>query len=234
MQDRVAVVTGANRGIGAEVTRQLRENGIRVITTSREPLDGFATLDVTRADHIDALARRVKADGGLDALVNNAGVSLDGFDADVARRTLAVNLFGAMHVTDALLPSMRPGARIVMVSSGMGELSGVRGRSRAHARRAARPRRVVRPRRGGRYPRPARLAVQRLQRVEDRHERARPGPRAGARRRSTRHPGERREPRVGAHAHGGPLGAEVRRGRRTDRGVAPSGGFFRDEQAIPW
>jgi carbonyl reductase 1 len=131
MNDRIAVVTGANRGIGAEITRQLREQGMRVVPTSREPRDGFATLDVARAEHIDALARRLAGEGGLDALVNNAGVSLDGFDADVARRTLAVNFLGAMRTTDALLPSMRAGGRIVMISSGMGELSGVRGEARA-------------------------------------------------------------------------------------------------------
>ena len=104
---------------------------MRVVATSREPRDGFTTLDVTRADQVDALARRLSAEGGLDALVNNAGVSLDGFDAGVARRTLDVNFFGAMRVTDALLPSMRGGACIVMVSSGMGDLSGVRGEARA-------------------------------------------------------------------------------------------------------
>ena len=126
-QERVAVVTGANRGIGAEIARQLRERGVRVIGTSREPREGFATLDVTRRDQIDALAARLSVEGGVDVLVNNAGTSLDGFDAEVARQTLEANFFGAMHVTDALLPAMRSGGRIVMVSSGMGELSHVHG-----------------------------------------------------------------------------------------------------------
>jgi carbonyl reductase 1 len=57
--------------------------------------------------------------------VANAGIALDGFNADVARRTIDVNFYGAMRSTDTLLPLFRPGARIVMVSSGMGELSGV-------------------------------------------------------------------------------------------------------------
>lgn len=131
MSDRVAVVTGANRGIGAEIARQLGARGYRVLPGSREPHDGFVTLDVTRADHLEALARRVGAEGGLDALVNNAGVSLDGFGEDIARRTLDVNFYGAMRMTDALLPAMRPGGRVVMISSGMGELSGVRGPVRA-------------------------------------------------------------------------------------------------------
>jgi NAD(P)-dependent dehydrogenase (short-subunit alcohol dehydrogenase family) len=130
MSERTAVVTGANRGIGAEIARQLGEHGVRVLGASREPRDGFVTLDVTRPDTIAALARRLGDEGGLDVLVNNAGVSLDGFDEDVARRTLDVNLLGALRTTDALLPVMRAGGRIVMISSGMGELSGVRGRVR--------------------------------------------------------------------------------------------------------
>jgi carbonyl reductase 1 len=128
---RVAIVTGANRGIGAEIVSQLRGHGLRVIATSREPHDGFATLDVTRRDQVEALAKDTAAQGGVDVLVNNAGASFDGFDAEVARRTIEVNFFGAMHVTDAILPTMRPGARIVMVSSGMGELSHVHGAVRA-------------------------------------------------------------------------------------------------------
>jgi NAD(P)-dependent dehydrogenase (short-subunit alcohol dehydrogenase family) len=131
---RVAVVTGANRGLGAEIARELEARGLRVVKTSRVPQQGFATLDVTRADHVASLAAQVAADGGCDVLVNNAGASLDGFDADVARRTLDVNFSGPLRVTDALLPSMRAGARVVMVSSGMGRLSVVHGQ--AHARLA--------------------------------------------------------------------------------------------------
>jgi carbonyl reductase 1 len=119
---RTAVVTGANRGIGEEIVRQLEAQGLRVVAASRESRSGFAKLDVTRPDDIAALAASVS---GVDVLVNNAGASFDGFDAGVARRTLDVNFLGAMRVTDALLPAMRPGARVVMVSSGMGTLSGV-------------------------------------------------------------------------------------------------------------
>ena len=129
--ERLAIVTGANRGIGAEIAHQLGERGLRVIATSREPREGFATLDVTRGDHVEALAKHIAKEGGVDVLVNNAGASFDGFDADVARRTLDANFFGAMRVTDALLPSMRQDGRIVMVSSGMGDLSHVRGTVRS-------------------------------------------------------------------------------------------------------
>jgi carbonyl reductase 1 len=132
MQAQVAVVTGANRGIGEAIAQSLRSLGWRVIATSREPRAGFETLDVTRAEQIDALARKLKAEGyGLDVLVNNAGLSLDGFDAEVARRTLDVNFFGTMNVTDALAPLMHAHARIVMVSSEMGALSVSKGDVRA-------------------------------------------------------------------------------------------------------
>lgn len=122
-QPRKALVTGANRGIGREIARQLSAAGVRVLAAARQPGAEEVLLDVTRQDHIDAIAQQLG--DGLDILVNNAGASFDGFDADVARRTLAVNFFGPMNLTDALLPHLRSGARIVMVSSGMGELSHV-------------------------------------------------------------------------------------------------------------
>jgi NAD(P)-dependent dehydrogenase (short-subunit alcohol dehydrogenase family) len=131
---RIAVVTGANRGIGEEIARQLEARGLRVVKTSREARagDGFAKLDVVNADDVSALVRALGrsgavdgSGGGVDVLVNNAGATFDGFDAGVAQRTLDVNFFGAMHVTDALLPAMRAGGRVVMVSSGMGQLSGL-------------------------------------------------------------------------------------------------------------
>jgi carbonyl reductase 1 len=77
-------------------------------------------LDVTSDADVRALAARV---GEVDVLVNNAGISMRGFDANVARKTLDVNFFGALRVTDALLPKMGMGGRIVMVSSGLGDLS---------------------------------------------------------------------------------------------------------------
>jgi carbonyl reductase 1 len=124
MTDRIAIVTGANRGIGQEIARELSARGLQVVATSRVSQRGFAPLDVEDRASIDTFAHN-QAKAGVDILVNNAGASFDGFDAAVAARTLAINFFGAMHVTDALLPSMRPGGRVVMVSSGMGKLSQV-------------------------------------------------------------------------------------------------------------
>ena len=136
---RVALVTGSNRGLGLEVCRQLAAAGLRVIATSREEssgrrvIDGLASegrdvewagLDVADAASVVALARKLQNDDvKLDVLVNNAGISMRGFDARVAERTNAVNFFGTMHLTDALLPLVRDHGRIVNVSSGMGELS---------------------------------------------------------------------------------------------------------------
>jgi carbonyl reductase 1 len=123
LRERIALVTGANRGIGLEIARQLAAAGVTVISAARRPGDSEVLLDVTLKDHISALAEQLN--GGLDILVNNAGTSLQGFDAEVAKQTLDVNFFGPMNITDALLPLMRTNARIVMVSSGMGELSHV-------------------------------------------------------------------------------------------------------------
>ena len=81
-------------------------------------------LDVTDADGIERIVADLRQrPSGLDILVNNAGISMKGFDADVVQQTMAVNFFGPLHLTDALLPVMGTTGRIVMVSSGLGALS---------------------------------------------------------------------------------------------------------------
>jgi NAD(P)-dependent dehydrogenase (short-subunit alcohol dehydrogenase family) len=132
-QQPTALVNGANQGIGLETCRQLAALGYRVILTSRNEVGGRAAakdlgvdhhrLDVTNADHIAALAADLRRESrAIDVLVNNAGISMDGFNNDVVRGTLAVNFFGALHVTEALLPLIPDGGNIVLVSSGMAEL----------------------------------------------------------------------------------------------------------------
>ena len=133
---RTALVTGGNRGLGLETCRQLQREGFRVILTARDQADGeasakaigaeFRPLDVTDAGSIAALAAGLGRDGvTVDVLVNNAAVALDGFNAEVARKTIDANVYGPLRVTDAVLPRMPDGGTIVMVSSGVGELSGM-------------------------------------------------------------------------------------------------------------
>jgi carbonyl reductase 1 len=150
-EKKLAVVTGANRGIGLEIARQLGRKGLRVVVGSRDAGDGRTAavalvaegiaadareLDVTREETVRALAAWVRdAHGGLDVLVNNAGVVLDGFDAEVARKTIDVNYFGMLRMTDALLPLVRAGGRIVLLTSAMGSTQSLPGplRARFHA-----------------------------------------------------------------------------------------------------
>ena len=150
-ESRIAVVTGANRGLGREIARQLLRRGLQVVLTSRDPARGeaaaealrgeglaprFLPLDVTADAGADALRDWLdRSYGRIDVLVNNAGVMLDGggmslgaLPLDILGRTLEVNLYGALRVTQALLPLMRRHGygRIVNMSSGLGQLADMR------------------------------------------------------------------------------------------------------------
>jgi NAD(P)-dependent dehydrogenase (short-subunit alcohol dehydrogenase family) len=136
---KVALITGANRGIGFETARELGEMGITVVLGSRDPEQGRKAasllsakgiaaeavgLDVTLpADHArtrDYLAERF---GKLDILVNNAAILVRDSSSlerrEELRRVFETNFFGAVELTQALLPLMRkaPSGRIVNVSS---------------------------------------------------------------------------------------------------------------------
>ncbi len=135
---RTALVTGGNRGLGVELCRQLHHLGYRVILTARDATDGaaaanaigvdFHALDVTDPAAIATLAAWLKAEERtVDILVNNAAVALDGFNAEVARQTIDANVYGPLRLTEALLPVIPDGGTVVMVSSGVGELSGLAG-----------------------------------------------------------------------------------------------------------
>jgi NAD(P)-dependent dehydrogenase (short-subunit alcohol dehydrogenase family) len=133
MSSAVALVTGANRGLGFETAKQLLARGWSVLVGARDRNSGeaaaralgkgarFVALDVTDRESVTALSKQL--DAPLSALVNNAGSSFDGFDESVARRTLEVNYRGPLRVTDSLAGTLALGANVVMVSSAMGELS---------------------------------------------------------------------------------------------------------------
>lgn len=95
-------------------------------------------LDLADQASIEALGRALADDElVLDALVNNAGMSMHGFNAEVAKTTLQVNLLGTLAVTAAVQPRVADGGTIVMVSSGMGELSGLEPPARDRVEQAA-------------------------------------------------------------------------------------------------
>lgn len=130
----VALVTGANRGLGREVALRLLARGYTVIAGMRKPeplMDlEILTLDVADEASVRAAAEAVRArHGRLDVLVNNAGILLDGHlgvlevDGDTFRRTMEANVLGALRMAQAFAPLMPKGGRIVNVSSGGGQLS---------------------------------------------------------------------------------------------------------------
>jgi len=149
--DRIAVVTGANRGIGLEVVRQLAERGDQVVLTSRNvdagraAAEGFASqglavehqrLDVTDPDDAARLGQHVgDRYGRLDVLVNNAAIHYDTWqqarsaDLGVVREAFETNLFGLWQVTEALVPLIEASGhgRIVNVSSEAGSLASMGG-----------------------------------------------------------------------------------------------------------
>jgi NAD(P)-dependent dehydrogenase (short-subunit alcohol dehydrogenase family) len=152
----VALVTGANRGIGLEVTRQLARRGFTVILGSRDPQkgeraaaglaeEGLAVLphqlDVSDNESVQDLAARIADDPGrLDALVNNAAIHYDtwqralGADLDIVREALETNTFGAWRTCQAFVPMLRRSGhgRIVNVSSGAGSLASMGGGTPAY------------------------------------------------------------------------------------------------------
>lgn len=144
----IAVITGASRGLGRAVAQRLAKTGHLVVATARreadlEPLraeldrEGMEIqcrqLDVTDDDSVTGLRRWLaERYGRVDVLINNAGISVGRFGTSVLdlsldelKKTLDTNLYGALRVTQALVPLMRDSraARVVNLSSGMGQLT---------------------------------------------------------------------------------------------------------------
>ena len=145
------LVTGANKGIGYEIARQLAKTGARVFVGARDATRGqeaadklraespgaqieFLPLDVSDAASIDRAAETLSSKlETLDGLINNAGVlddrtgaSILDTDPGLIRRTLETNTFGPLHLTQKLAPLLAKatdGGRVVNLSSGLGQLS---------------------------------------------------------------------------------------------------------------
>ncbi len=146
MNKSIALVTGANKGIGREIARQLTAEGHTVYVGSRDAGRGkdavagiggdarLLVIDVTDPESIAAAARQVPA---LDILVNNAGVSsserkpVTEESLDLFRRVYETNVFGVVAVTNAFLPALRRSAhpRIVNISSGTASLAASAGQA---------------------------------------------------------------------------------------------------------
>jgi NAD(P)-dependent dehydrogenase (short-subunit alcohol dehydrogenase family) len=149
-EQKIALVTGANKGIGREIAAQLAELGMTVLLAARDPHrreEAAAALrsvggdvhpvglDVTDPTTIRAAAKYVdERFGRLDVLVNNAGITGNGgqapstADLDTVRQVFETNVFGVIAVTNAMLPLLlrSPAPRIVNVSSGVGSLAAMK------------------------------------------------------------------------------------------------------------
>ena len=145
---KTALITGANKGIGYEVARQLGSKGFHVFVGDRNARAGrkaveeiakkcgkatFLEIDVADNDSVTKAAREFSnIEDHLDVLVNNAGIVADGDEAileisdELFRKTLETNTLGALRVTRAFLPLLRKSKapRVINVSSGSGQLTG--------------------------------------------------------------------------------------------------------------
>ncbi len=146
-QKKVALITGANKGIGLETSRQLAREGFTVLLGTRDAQRGMATekllrdegfdahhvkLDVTESGDRTAVVKMIaERFDRLDVLVNNAGTILDRgvptseVSEDILRRTFDLNFFSTVALTQELLPLIRKSVagRIVNVSSNLGSLT---------------------------------------------------------------------------------------------------------------
>ncbi len=144
---KIALITGANKGLGYETARQLGKENVKVLIGARDETRGqeavgklkkegfdaeFVLVDVTDEKTLAAAAKYVEENyGKLDILINNAGIAVEygvepgEFDLEKIRQTFDTNFFGVIAVTQNFLPLIKKsdGGRIVNVSSGLGSLT---------------------------------------------------------------------------------------------------------------
>jgi NAD(P)-dependent dehydrogenase (short-subunit alcohol dehydrogenase family) len=130
----LSIVTGANRGIGLELCRGLKNKGAEVVGVCRGSSKELDALGVRIADGVDVnddasvaeLARKIGAER-VDLLINNAGIlmreSLDDLDFERIRNQLETNAIAPLRVTRALLPNLGPGSKIAIITSRMGSIA---------------------------------------------------------------------------------------------------------------
>ena len=128
------LITGANRGIGYEYCRQLKERGNTVIAICRRASEELKQLGVRVEEGIDITSDASVADlcdrlgdSGIDVLINNAGiikrVTLEDLDFESIREQFEVNALGPLRVTHALLPLLKAGSKIALMTSRMGSIA---------------------------------------------------------------------------------------------------------------
>ena len=128
------LVTGSNRGIGYEYCRQLQARGDRVIAVCRSASEELKQLGVRVEEGVDITSdasvtdlRDRLGDIAIDILINNAGIlkeeSLEDLDFDRIREQFEVNALGTLRVTHALLPNLKAGSKIVLMTSRMGSIA---------------------------------------------------------------------------------------------------------------
>lgn len=163
VQSRVAAVTGANKGIGLAIVRNLaltypssplRSGPLLIYLCARSASRGAEAVKTLQNDPQLKQAKVLAEDGGdttitfhefdvsdkssihafrdflqkgqpdgIDVLINNAGIAMEGFDSNVVKQTLATNYYGTLEATQSILPLIRDGGRLVNVSSMAGKLN---------------------------------------------------------------------------------------------------------------
>ena len=134
LQMKTALITGANRGIGLEIAKQLIQKDYKVIVACRQSSEELDTLgcqvetgfDVADSQSVKNLATKLK-DQKIDLLINNAGIlitsSLDKLNYDAMRKQFEINTLGPLRVTENFLSNLSKGSKIAIITSRMGSIS---------------------------------------------------------------------------------------------------------------